>query len=84
MADKSQSKKETAEKRKRRIRAPRFLRAIGRYFAGSWRELRQTTWPNRRSTWSLTFAVIVFTIVLMVFIVAIDYLFDYIFKQLVL
>ncbi|HEX6462657.1 MAG TPA: preprotein translocase subunit SecE [Candidatus Saccharimonadales bacterium] len=84
MAKKSQSKKEGVNKKKRRVRIPRFLAAIGRYFAGSWQELRQTTWPNRRSTWSLTFAVIVFTILLMLFIVAIDYFFDYIFKQLVL
>ncbi len=84
MAEKSQTKNKVAEKREHRSKMPRFLRAIGQYFAGSWRELRLVTWPNRRSTWSLTLAVIVFTIVLMTFIVAIDYLFDYIFKQLVL
>jgi len=85
VAEKSQPEKEVRKERKeRRAKAPRFLRAIGSYFAGSWRELRQTTWPNRRSSWSLTMAVITFTIVLMVFIVAVDYLFDFIFKELVL
>ena len=36
------------------------FRAIGGYFAGAWVELRQVRWPNRRATWSLTLAVILF------------------------
>ncbi|MBL8159584.1 preprotein translocase subunit SecE [Candidatus Saccharibacteria bacterium] len=69
---------------KRRLGAPRWLRAIGAYFAGAWSELRQTKWPTRRATWSLTLAVIVFTTALMLFIVAIDYVFDLLFKQIIL
>lgn len=54
----------------RRRRTP--WRALGDYFAGSWRELRQVTWPNRRATWALTVAVIVFTVIMTLFIVLID------------
>ena len=55
----------------------------GNYFVGAWRELRQVKWPNRRTTWGLTISVIVFTIVLMLFIVGIDLLFDLLFKRII-
>ena len=35
---------------------------IGAYFAGAWKELRQVRWPNRKATWALTGAVIVFSV----------------------
>lgn len=60
------------------------LKAIGGYFKGSWQELRQVRWPNRSATWSLTFAVLAFTIFFAVLIVLLDagfkYLFDLILK----
>lgn len=73
-----------SEKPKRRLPIPKFLRRFGGYFKGSWQELRQTKWPTRKAAWQLTVAVIIFTTVLMVFIVSIDYLFDLLFQRLVL
>lgn len=60
------------------------LKAIGGYFKGSWQELRQVRWPNRKATWSLTFAVLAFTLFFALLIVLLDagfkYLFDLILK----
>lgn len=69
---------------KRDVKMPKWLRAIGGYFVGSYRELRQVKWPNRRASWSLTFAVIVFTTVLVVFILSLDYGFEQLFKKVIL
>ena len=68
----------------RDVKAPGWLKAIGGYFTGSYKELRQVKWPSRRATWSLTFAVIVFTVALVVLILALDYGFDQLFKQVIL
>ncbi len=69
---------------KKDVKAPKWLRAIGDYFVGSYKELRQVKWPTRRATWSLTLAVILFTAALILFIIAIDYGFEQLFKQVIL
>jgi len=46
--------------------------AIGGYFKGAWFELRQVRWPDRKATWSLTLAVILFTAFFFVLIVLLD------------
>jgi len=53
--------------------------AIGGYFKGSWAELRQVRWPNRKATWSLTFAVLIFTMFFVTLIVLLDAAFKYLF-----
>lgn len=50
----------SAEKPAKKKRSNPF-KAIGGYFKGAWFELRQVHWPTRRATWSLTFAVLVYT-----------------------
>jgi preprotein translocase SecE subunit len=65
-------------------RAPKWLRAIGGYFVGSFMELRAVQWPNRKATWSLTLAVIIFTVVLAGLILGLDYLFEQLFKRIIL
>ena len=54
------------------------------YFRGAWQELKQVRWPNRKATWSLTLAVILFTIFFVILILLLDagfkYLFDFIIK----
>ncbi len=69
------------------------VRAIGRvlskvllinYFRSSWRELRQVTWPTRRETIKLTFAVFIFAIAFGLAIAAVDYGLDKIFKRILL
>jgi preprotein translocase SecE subunit len=55
-----------------------------RYFRNSWKELREVTWPNRRETWQLTFAVFVFAIIFGALITVTDYGLDKLFKKVIL
>jgi preprotein translocase SecE subunit len=50
----------------------KILFKIGGYFKGAWIELRQVRWPNRKSTWSLTGAVILFCAFFVVLIILLD------------
>lgn len=60
-----------------------FVR-IGQYFKGSWFELRQVRWPNRKQTWQLTLAVIAFSLLLGGLIFGLDALFTWLFKEVIL
>ena len=71
-------------KKKRRIRLPKWLRAFGGYFKGAWQELRQVRWTNRRATWGLTLAVILFSVFFAAIILGLDTLFQYLFKEILL
>lgn len=73
-------KKEAAVKAEKREQANSRnpLRAIARYFKGSWYELTQVRWPDRKSTWGMTGALVAFTL----FFVVVVLLFDYGFAQL--
>jgi preprotein translocase SecE subunit len=57
---------------------------IGRYVKGSWQELRLTKWPNRRATWGLTLAVILFSVFFAALILAADFGFETLMKQVIL
>lgn len=73
----------------RRFRIPRLRRTkrpdekVG-YFTGAWRELRQVRWPNRPATWSLTLAVILFSLFFAVMILGLDYAFNELFRKVLL
>jgi len=73
-----------------RFRPVRFVfRWIGRilllgYFRNSYRELRQVTWPGRRETWKLTFAVLIFAIVFGAMVTITDYGLDKVIRRIVL
>ncbi|HEU5121858.1 MAG TPA: preprotein translocase subunit SecE [Candidatus Saccharimonadales bacterium] len=56
------------------------IKASGGYFKGAWQELRQVRWPNRRATWSMTAALLVFTAFFVALILLLDALFKYIFQ----
>lgn len=58
------------------------LAAFGGYFVGAWHELRQVRWPNRRTTWALTLAVLIFTAFFVVLIVLLDAGFQLLFEQI--
>lgn len=62
----------------------RPLFAAGRYVRDSWHELRQVEWPNRRATWSLTWAVLAFTVFFAVIVTLLDWLFQFIVKSVIL
>ena len=74
---------QTRTKRTSRVSAKSVftpLIAIGTYFKGAWYELRQVRWPNRKETWGLTAAVMIFSAFFIVLIVLLDALFKYLFE----
>lgn len=73
-------KKEAAKIDEPKANSKNPLRAAGSYFKGAWEELRQVRWPNRRATWSLTAAMLVFTSFFVVLILLLDAFFKYIFQ----
>ena len=58
------------------------FRAIGRYFRNSFRELRQVRWPNRATTWKITFSVILYVVIIAVAIMLLDVLLTFLFDKL--
>jgi preprotein translocase SecE subunit len=60
------------------------FRAVGGYFKGAWVELRQVRWPDRKATWSLTLAVILFSLFFALVILGLDWVFSYLFKEVLL
>ncbi len=60
------------------------ITAFARYVRGSWNEIRQVRWPDRRATWGMTLAVIGFTLFFSVIILLLDSLFQILFKDFLL
>lgn len=56
------------------------LNAVAGYFRGAWQEIKQVRWPDRRSTWGMVGALIVFTAALFLVIILLDYGFAWLFK----
>lgn len=54
------------------------------YFEGAWRELVQVRWPDRTATWSLTLAVIAFSLFFAGIILGLDYVFNELFRKVIL
>jgi len=58
-----------------------FLRSPFRgYFKDAWSELKQVTWPDRKTSWKLTGTVIVFSVIFSVFTTLLDVGFEKIAK----
>jgi preprotein translocase SecE subunit len=68
--------------KRRGISAGPFAR-MGRYVKGSWYELRQVRWPDRRATWGMTGALLAFTAFFVVIILLLDAAFSYLFKLII-
>ena len=86
-AEKPTTAKPKATKEKAPATAPRVassiaapFTALGGYFKGAWYELQQVTWPNRKATWSLTAALLVYTAFFAAMILLLDALFKYLFE----
>ncbi len=56
-----------------------FVLLVG-YFKGAWFELKQVHWPNRRATWGLTMAVLLFSAFFIIVILLLDALFKFLFQ----
>lgn len=54
------------------------------YFVGAWRELKEVSWPNRKTAWKLTFTVIVFAVLFAAFTSGLDYGFEKLARQIFL
>lgn len=76
------AEKVVREKQPRKWTKP--FRSLGGYFKGAWQELKQVRWPNRKQTWALTLAVILFSFFLGLVIFLLDAGFTYLFKEVVL
>ena len=57
--------------------------AFGRYLRNSWREIRQVRWPNRKATWKMVGAVLVYTALFVIFISLIDLFFKWLFSLII-
>ena len=54
--------------------------AFFRYIRDSWREIRQVRWPNRKATWKMVLAVLVYTAIFAVVIMLLDLFFTWLFS----
>lgn len=61
----------------------KILFIVGNYFKGAWQELKEVRWPDRKSAWALTGAVIAFTGFFIGLIILLDYLFEMLFKLII-
>lgn len=84
------AKKADKPKRKVSIKKPKGLRvllvpfiALGGYFKGAWRELKQVRWPTRKATWSMTAAVLVYSAFFTVLVLLLDAGFKYVFELMI-
>ena len=73
---------EATSKRRRRLSAGPFGRLID-YVKGSWYELRQVRWPDRRATWGMTGALLAFTAFFVLVILLLDAAFAQLFKLII-
>ena len=54
--------------------------ALFNYLHNSWLELRQVRWPNRKATWKMVLAVMVYCLIFVVIISLLDLFFGWLFK----
>ena len=80
---KADKKSQKAEKPLSKHWYVRFFQHIGRYFKGSWEELKQVRWPTRRATWGLTVAVIIFSGFFVALITLLDLGFNSLFELII-
>lgn len=66
-----------------KTKKPKIKKQRDNYFIGAWRELKQVRWPDRKATWSLTFAVVAYSIFFFLLVIALDAVFKYLFDFLV-
>jgi len=57
--------------------------AFFRYLKDSWREIRQVRWPNRKATWKMVIAVLVYTALFVLIITLLDLFFRWLFSLII-
>ncbi len=58
------------------------FRPLGRYIKASWQEIRQVRWPDRKTTWKMTFSVVIYVVIFAAVIMLLDAFFTFIFNKL--
>lgn len=53
---------------------------LWRYLRDSWQELRQVRWPNRKATWKMVVAVLIYTALFVLIISLLDLFFSWFFN----
>ncbi len=71
-------KKQTSEKKPFVLFRPFVY--LGRYVRDSWLELRQVRWPNRKATWKMVLAIVIYSAFFMILITLLDLLFTWLFS----
>lgn len=79
-AKKAEREASKAEEGKRIFILFRPFVALGRYLRDSWREIRQVRWPNRKATWKMVLAVLIYTTLFVVLISVLDLAFAWLFN----
>ena len=82
-AQKAAKKANKAEKPLSKHWYVRMFQHIGRYFKGSWVELKQVRWPTRKATWGLTIAVLIFSAFFVGLITLLDLGFNALFELII-
>ena len=85
----SKKPKKNVEKAKKVVSKPKPEKKLKKaddknYFAGAWHELKQVHWTNRRTTWKLTMAVILFSVFFALFVLLADWIFNWVIQKIIL
>ena len=79
----TKSKRKPSRPKKRlKFIASLFMPVIkfNRYLKSSWQEIKKVHWPNRKSAWAMTLAVIGYLVFFLVLVLVLDNIFSYLFK----
>ena len=57
--------------------------ALAHYLRDSWREIRQVRWPNRKATWKMVLAVLIYTAIFVIIISLLDLFFTWLFSLII-
>jgi len=79
-AEKVAKKAEKAKENKKVFILFRPFVALFRYLHDSWLEIRQVRWPNRKATWIMVVAVLIYTALFVILISLLDLFFTWLFS----
>ncbi len=79
VAKKSQTKTKKSNKNLLKIILSPIIK-FNRYLKGSWIEIKKVRWPSRKETWQKVLSIIIYGLFFILLVVALDNLFDYLFK----
>ena len=83
-ASASTGDKKSAGKLQKDVKAPKPVKASGKYVKDSTNELSKVTWPTRKESIRLSIAVLIFSGFLTAFIAVLDYVFGEIVQRFII